>query len=728
MNMLPPAPPGAVSQPAAAPHSVQEPGRFLAYLHLAVLTGFALAQPLYDRLGDRPAYVADMRVGFWALAVLAILLSLVVPLLLAGVIGGVGRLAPVARAPLFSTAIYALFALTLLPMAKRCDSYLPPWLVISLALAGAGGATWAYFAFRRIRSVVTAASPAIVVFPALFLFYSPLANSFFSTLQVKTTRWKPVPVVFLVLDELRGTTLVNEQNEIDGERYPNFAALAREATWFRNATTVYPDTWLAVPALLSGKYPTMKWVPQAADLPQNLFTVLDSTGAYDLVAFEPVTRLAPRRAESEPSGARPVWSQVAAIAPALARVYLVHLAPGELQKSLPKIPPLWFGMHEDGEVDRDRLRGVFRYSWGLDRRAQFEHFLDCIHDGPQPTLYFMHVLLPHIPWCYLPSGRKYLPESNEWALMDFNGHSETSDFWGTDELYVTQCRQRHFLQLQYADRLLGEFLARLRETGLYEKCLLVVTADHGICMTASETRRNATPTNLADIMSVPLFIKTPGQQAGAISDRNVESIDILPTIADVLGIDLQLPVDGVSVFDTVRPERETKILYRQDHPLRASSTIIREARTPQALRPWFEPAGDPAAVYRVGPRPELLGRNAEELSPDSNAPFEIELTRSSTSYSADPDELVPCFVEGRVVPPPRGEHAVHLAIAVNGTIQAVTRTYLLDGVRDRFSALLPESAYQIGENDVRYYVVSGEGSSPRLGRCHARPAARKSSR
>ena len=39
-------------------------------------------------------------------------------------------------------------------------------------------------------------------------------------------------------------------------------------------------------------------------------------------------------------------------------------------------------------------------------------------------------------------------------------------------------------------------------------------------------------------MSVPLFIKLPGQTEGRIDDRNVESVDILPTIADVLGISI----------------------------------------------------------------------------------------------------------------------------------------------------------------------------------------------
>ena len=48
-------------------------------LHVFVLTSFAVAQPVYDRLGDRPAFLVDQDVSPATLAVLVFLLSIVLP-------------------------------------------------------------------------------------------------------------------------------------------------------------------------------------------------------------------------------------------------------------------------------------------------------------------------------------------------------------------------------------------------------------------------------------------------------------------------------------------------------------------------------------------------------------------------------------------------------------------------------------------------------------------------
>ena len=46
-----------------------------------------------------------------------------------------------------------------------------------------------------------------------------------------------------------------------------------------------------------------------------------------------------------------------------------------------------------------------------------------------------------------------------------------------------------------------------------------------------------------------------------MNDRNVESIDILPTMADILGMDLPWPVDGHSALDPSVAERQQKAVY-----------------------------------------------------------------------------------------------------------------------------------------------------------------------
>ena len=60
----------------------------------------------------------------------------------------------------------------------------------------------------------------------------------------------------------------------------------------------------------------------------------------------------------------------------------------------------------------------------------------------------------------------------------------------------------------------------------------------------------------ADIASVPLFIKLPGQKKGTVSDFPATLEDILPTLADVLDIKIPWKMTGHSLLDLPSGTRE----------------------------------------------------------------------------------------------------------------------------------------------------------------------------
>ena len=122
-----------------------------------------------------------------------------------------------------------------------------------------------------------------------------------------------------------------------------------------------------------------------------------------------------------------------------------------------------------------------------------------------------------------------------------------SEHWDDDPWPVLQGYQRHLLQLEYTDRQLGRLLRRLERRGLWDRALVVVVADHGVSFRAGEGRRPVTADNLADIVNVPMFVKLPGQRRGRVDDRP-RAVDLLPTIAEVLGIRLPWETDGTSLL------------------------------------------------------------------------------------------------------------------------------------------------------------------------------------
>ena len=97
-------------------------------------------------------------------------------------------------------------------------------------------------------------------------------------------------VVLLVLDEFPGDSLLGKGGRIDPVRYPNFAALAGDATWFRNAYSVYDSTTKAVPLILDGRRPQPRSEADTRYHPESIFTALARRG-YRTVSREEATAI-----------------------------------------------------------------------------------------------------------------------------------------------------------------------------------------------------------------------------------------------------------------------------------------------------------------------------------------------------------------------------------------------------------------------------------------------------
>ena len=97
--------------------------------------------------------------------------------------------------------------------------------------------------------------------------------------------------------------------------------------------------------------------------------------------------------------------------------------------------------------------------------------------------------------------------------------------------------QRHLLQAQYTDRLIGELMEGLRAEGLYDDSLVIVTADHGISFETGTSARDVTESTIdAHRLRPAVREGRPARRPGPIDDSNLMSFDLVPTIADILDL------------------------------------------------------------------------------------------------------------------------------------------------------------------------------------------------
>lgn len=88
-----------------------------------------------------------------------------------------------------------------------------------------------------------------------------------------------------------------------------------------------------------------------------------------------------------------------------------------------------------------------------------------------------------------------------------------------------------------ADEKFRKFLTEFDALGLMDKTIFVLTSDHG--SEFYEHRRIDHGFTLFDEqIRVPLVIKLPGKSAGVVIDQRISSIDVMPTILDLAGVEL----------------------------------------------------------------------------------------------------------------------------------------------------------------------------------------------
>ncbi len=711
--------------------SAAETGLPARALHLFVLWGFAAVQPLLDLLGRNAQFFVAQGSRPVEIVAMVLVLCLLCPVLLVLVELVAGLAAPWIGRSIHRSLVALLAAATILPLVKRLAGGLPGALQIAAVLAFGVAAAWGYQRFAAIRTYLSILAPAPPVFAALFLLCSPA-----SELVLPGPRIAPPaaidagrpgaqrhPVVLVIFDELSLPTLMDETRRIDALRYPAFAALEGAAHWFRNATTTAGNTVLALPALLTGRYlgEGHDEVPlaTAASYPKNLFTLLGGSG-YRLNVLERVTDLCPSEMCAATELGRSSPRRMRNLLSDLAAVYLQRLVPVDLAAGLPPVDRQWahFGfLTGDGES-----RGASGPGAGSGKAGAFSVFQAAIraesggHDGAG-SLHFLHSGLPHVPWRYLPSGRHYCAAGGR---LTGKGPGIRKGLWVKDRWPVLQAFQRYLLQQQFTDRLLGEVLRALEESGLYDQALVIVTADHGVSFRPGSPRRHLDRRNFADIMSVPLFVKLPGQREGVLSDRNVELIDVLATVVDVLGLEPPWPMDGSSVFDPAAPERpEKRFFHGRRQRVLSFEPAAMDARyqTVERMVEAFGPSSDPLAIYRIGPFPDFVGRPLSELEIEPEPRHRVRLKMPEIYHQVDPASgFVPARVIGHVRLQEPAPGPLKLAIAVGGAVWATTYTLKTKTSRAPFTALVPERAFVAGRNPVEVFVISGPPEHPRLQR------------
>lgn len=453
------------------------------------------------------------------------------------------------------------------------------------------------------------------------------------------------PVVLIVLDELPSASLMKADETIDANRFPNFARFASESTWYRDNVAAGDFTAWAVPPILTGNHSNQEILPTNAVQPGNIFNLLGP--GRRVHAMEEVTELCSKK-----------------------------YCPDGHQGEFPDIP-----------MADDFIKAKFKM---LDIGA-INRWINTMPAGNR-TLSVLHLPLPHAPHRFLPNGRVYpggplgftIPKlRNDWTITDAG---------------ITLNQQRHMLQAGYADLMIGRILKKIRSKGEWDDSLVIVTADHGHSYDPRYDRRDAAPGNVAATVNPPLMIKYPGQKKGFISTKSTQAIDIVPTIAETVGITDRYPTEGVPI-DEIPEDRTMTVNKDEMAQITVTADQIR-AQRPELLRESRRRFGT-GGLWRLSGDPQLLGIRPGRPPVARRAEVTIDNPDRYVKYRPN-GEKVPSFVSGVVNGVKLNQT---LAVSVNGRIAATGRTFRYGGA-ERFGVMVKPSYFKRGSNRIAVFKVS----------------------
>lgn len=212
-------------------------------------------------------------------------------------------------------------------------------------------------------------------------------------------------------------------------------------------------------------------------------------------------------------------------------------------------------------------------------------------NGNKPFFITCGIQKPHVPFLapdkyfdqYPRENIVYTPDSPQlWDSLPKMATSGRFKEFGFELGVENDALRREYMQAYHAcisfiDAQIGEVLNTLKEEGLAEDTVVILTSDHGYHLGDHFLWGKVT---LFDIgAKVPFIVNAPGiTEAGTTSEAMVELIDVYPTFAELSGLKAPSHLQGASLVPLLKkPERSGQKKY-------AYSVVTRGQKLGYALR------------------------------------------------------------------------------------------------------------------------------------------------
>lgn len=230
---------------------------------------------------------------------------------------------------------------------------------------------------------------------------------------------------------------------------------------------------------------------------------------------------------------------------------------------------------------RNRAKFVARYREdypiGLPNSSEM-FLLEDVVDGAiqtlktikSPTLAYFHFYPPHDPYC--PTKDFYRKFADGWKAPHKPIHDLSEDKKDAIDLDLNHRVYDEYLASW--DHETGRLFDFLKESGLTENSYIIITADHGELFERGITG-HFTKLIYDPLIHIPLIVSRPGQTTREDIYAFTSSVDILPTITNLLGLPIPDWTEGKLLPELGRVEDEHRSIFTVDAKYNSSFTSLK---------------------------------------------------------------------------------------------------------------------------------------------------------
>jgi len=180
------------------------------------------------------------------------------------------------------------------------------------------------------------------------------------------------------------------------------------------------------------------------------------------------------------------------------------------------------------------------------------------HRDSRPFFLWVHYQDPHGPYTPPPAFRgrfqpEFKPHERPLPVLDsvtgLNGIPSYQVLEGIRRPSVYETRYAE--EIAYADHWIGELISEVDADASGAGTIILFTADHGESLGEEGLYFSHGSTTTPDQAHVPLILRASGLPAGRRAET-VHHVDVMPTLLDLLGVELPAGASGIALGPIVR--------------------------------------------------------------------------------------------------------------------------------------------------------------------------------